>query len=64
MVLHDPVESHWRILSWLVLVSHSETHALLQQKLFTQNPRTQASGCALEQAWPRLSLQVLSEAQV
>jgi hypothetical protein len=62
--VHDPVESQCRIVSMLVAVSHSETQALLQQTLFAQNPCTQASGCAPLQGWPRLSLQVLLEAQV
>jgi hypothetical protein len=63
VVLHNPVESHWRIFSWLVAGSHSETQALLQQTLFTQNPCTQSSGCE-PQGSPSFSLQVLLEAQM
>jgi hypothetical protein len=62
--LHVPVESHWRVISRLLVVSHSEAQALLQQTLFAQNPCTQESAWALVQGSPRLSLQVLLEAQV
>lgn len=48
--LQAPLTPHWRFISRLFVVSHSETQAeVLQQTLSTQNPCTHASGWALSQ---------------
>lgn len=43
--VQDPLVPHWRVISRLLAVSHSDTQAeVLQQTLSTQNPCTHASG--------------------